>query len=135
MRAAADTGALVIGVVRGARSHVPAAEAHVIGMWVELSFAGGRVRRHIPRLAVRTAENGWFAMCNVPSAGTIALMAKRGLASTDLIELDVSAERLGRRDLYIGPALGRRTGDGRLTGVVVAAIGGAPVAGARSGHS
>src|SRR5687768_3673838 len=35
---AADTGALVIGVVRSARSHVPAAAVEVIGMWVELSF-------------------------------------------------------------------------------------------------
>lgn len=133
VRAAADTGALVIGVVRGARSHVPAAEAQVIGMWVELSFTAGRVGRHIPRLVVKTAENGWFAMCNVPSAGTIALMARRGLDSTDLIEVDVSAERFVRRDLYIGPVLHRRTGHGRLTGVVVAAVGGAPVAGARVG--
>ncbi len=130
---AADTAAVVIGVVRGARSHVPAAAVEVVGMWVELSFTAGKISRHIPRLAVTTAENGWFAICNVPTKGTIALMASRGADSTDLVEVDVFAERFARRDLYIGPALDRRTGDGRLTGVVVTAVEGAPVAGARVG--
>jgi hypothetical protein len=100
----------------------------------------------MPRLVATTAANGWFAMCNLPGAGTIALMASRGADSTDLIEVEVPPERFLRRDLYVGPArvvndtprtdtLGtpgrRRVGDGRLSGVVVTAIGGKPLADAQ----
>jgi hypothetical protein len=85
-------------------------------------------------------------MCNLPGAGTIALMANRGADSTDLIEVEVPPERFLRRDLYVGPAriandtqrtdtLGppsrRRVGDGRISGVVVTAVGGRPLADAQ----
>jgi hypothetical protein len=82
----------------------------------------------------------------MPGDGTIALEAARGADSTDLIEVEVPDSRLLRRDLYIGPAQivaepqprdslatprsPRRTGDGRLTGIVVTADGGGPVANA-----
>jgi hypothetical protein len=127
VRSATDTGTLVLGIVRDARTHVPATDAAVLGVWVELSFRPEGVRHHVPQLMVTTAQNGWFAMCHVPSAGTIALMANRGGDSTHLIEVEIPAERFMRRDLYLGPAHGA---EGRLTGVVTTAVGG-PVAGAQ----
>jgi hypothetical protein len=107
-------------------------------------------------LVATTGENGWFALCNVPSAGTMALQASRGADSTDLIEVQVPADGFLRRELYLGPARSvtsgvagvigdsmtradsvahspRRlhVGEGRLTGTAVAAAGGRPLAGAR----
>lgn len=143
--AAADTGALVVGVVRDARTHEAAAGVSVRGTWVEFTFRAGRLDRNVPSLLVTTAANGWFAMCNVPSGGATALLAGRGADSTDLIEVEVPAEGFLRRDLYIGPAqvvvsaanqrrdsvatppVRRRVGDGRVSGVVVTAVEGRPI--------
>ncbi len=147
-RAAADTGALVVGVVRDARTHAAAAGVSVRGTWVEFTFRAGGLDRNVPQLLVTTAANGWFAMCNVPSGGTMALMASRGADSTDMIEVEVPAEGFLRRDLYVGPAqvvvaqrrdslaappARRRAGEGRLSGVVITAIGGRPIADAHVG--
>lgn len=139
-RSSADSGAFVMGVVRDARDGNPAGGVSVAVMWAELSFGPQGLTRHMPRRVITTAANGWFALCNIPSAGTIGLAASRGADSTDLIDVEVPAERFLRRDLYLGPArvvvtgatpTRRRTGDGRLSGVVVTATEGTPLAGAQ----
>jgi hypothetical protein len=79
----------------------------------------------------------------------MALIASRGADSTDLIQLVVPADGFLRRDLYLGPArtvVARdarptdslalvprrlRAGDGSVSGTVVAAAGGLPLAGAQ----
>lgn len=145
-KAASDSGSLVMGVVRDARTGAAVPNVSVAGMWVEYVFTAGRVQHRVPRLVVNSATNGWFAMCNLPGEGTIALEAARGPDSTDLIEVEVPDSRLLRRDLYIGaarvvadsqrsdsPATSRgrrRAGEGRLTGIVLTADGGRPVANA-----
>ncbi len=145
---ASDSSAVVIGVVRDARDRAPVAGAKVIAEWLELTVSREGFRRRVPRLVATTGANGWFALCNVPRRGTIALAASRGADSTDRIEVDVPADVLMRRELYIGasrtvvrrdstpradtlaPRLTRRReGDGRLTGTVVT-VEGAPLAGA-----
>lgn len=146
------TGAVVIGVVRDARGRTPMAGALVSGEWLELAFRREGLARRIPRLVVTTGESGRFAICHLPSAGMIALRAIRGGDSTDLIELQVPTHGLLRRDLYL--ALARhpapqdstragvsaaatprelRAGDVRLSGTVVSADGGRPIAGAQVG--
>ena len=139
-RLSADSGAFVIGVVRDARDGNPAGGVSVAVMWAELSFGPQGLTRHLPRRVITTAANGWFALCDIPTAGTIGLSASRGADSTDLIDVEVPAERFLRRDLYLGPARAvvagdtptrRRTGDGRLTGVVVTAADGKPLTGAQ----
>lgn len=120
------------------------------GEWLELSVRREGLARRIPRLVFTTGETGWFAICNLPSAGMIALRASRGGDSTDLIELQVPAHGLLRRELYLGfappattgetaraadslvpPRRGARSGDGRLSGTVVTADGGRPIMGAQ----
>lgn len=149
-RSALDSGAVLVGIVRDAQNRAPVAGVTVIGEWLELSFRPDGMVRRIPRLVATTGENGWFAMCNVPSAGTMSLIATRGADSTDLIEVQVPAEGFLRRELYLGPArtvvmgdtirradslapLPRRVrvGDGRLSGTVVAAAGAKPLVGAQ----
>lgn len=144
------TGAVVIGVVRDARDRSPVAGALVTGEWLELSFRREGLARRIPRLVATTGETGWFAICNLPSAGMIALRASRGGDSTDLIEVQVPPHGLLRRELYLGFALQVVTGDttrsadsiaaprrnvragqGRLSGTVVTVDGGRPIVGAQ----
>ena len=148
--AMSDTAAVVIGVVRGAQDGTPAAGVVVTGEWLEVSFRSDGLFRRVPRLVATTGENGWFALCNVPRGGSMALMASRGADSTDIIEVEVPADGFLRRDLYLGPMrtmaagdsvrrtdtlslppLRLRSGDGRLRGTVVAAEGGRPVSGAQ----
>lgn len=150
-QSALDSGAVVIGVVRDAQDRAPVAGVTVSGEWIELSVSRVGFTRRIARRVATTAANGWFSLCNVPSSGTVALIATRGADSTDLIEVQVlPAEGFLRRELYLGsarivvigdatqradtlaPSSRRvRTGDGRLSGTVVTAVGGRPLAGAR----
>lgn len=157
-RSATTGGGMVVGVVRDARERAPSAGVTVTGDWLELTFRPGSIDRRRPRLVVTTGENGWFAMCNVPSGGTMFLFASRGADTTDLIDVQVPATGFLRRDLYLGPArtvvtagtadtawradtrlradtLSRlprrlRLGDGRLRGTVVTADSGRPLVGA-----
>ncbi|MEO7713759.1 MAG: carboxypeptidase regulatory-like domain-containing protein [Gemmatimonadaceae bacterium] len=144
------SGAVVIGVVRGAQDRAPVAGATVTGEWLELSFRREGLARRIPRLVVTTGQNGWFAICDVPSAGMIALRASRDADSTDLIEVQVPAHGLLRRELFLGyarraptvdttrpaasidpPRRDARAGDVRLSGIVLTAEGGRPIVGAQ----
>jgi Carboxypeptidase regulatory-like domain len=145
-----NSGALVFGIVRDARDGVPAAGVTVSGEWVELSLISRKFSRNLKHVTATTGGTGWFAMCNVPTAGTLALLARRGTDSTDLIELQIPPDGFLRRDLYLGPAqtvttvgtahqgdsllsLSRRihVGEGRLNGTVIAAAGGRSLAGAQ----
>jgi len=138
---ALDSSSVLVGVVRDARGGAPASGVSVTGEWLELTFTTKGLGRRIPRLVATTGENGWFAMCNVPSAGTLALRATRGADSTDLLEVQLSAEGFVRTDVYLGaertpggaaPPAGTPGGtEVRLSGTVIAAVGGRPLPGAQ----
>lgn len=148
-QSAPNSGAVVVGTVRDARDGAPAAGVTVIGEWLELAIRRGKVDRRTPSLVSTTWDTGWFAMCNVPKASTMFLLASRGADSTDVIEVQVPANGFLRRDLYLGPARtvisantaqrsgdrvspprARHIGEGRLTGSVVTVADGSPLAGA-----
>jgi hypothetical protein len=139
----ADTSALLIGIVRDASQGAPVENAKVSAEWLEFTFKKTGIERRLPRLVATSGENGWFAICNVPSNGTIAMVASRGADSTDLVEVKVPRDGFVRRDLYLGSAQTLsasrsgdtsavassviRTGDGRLTGKVITASGHKPI--------
>ena len=138
--------AVVVGFVRDARTGMPIANARVVGEWLEISIRQGGVDRRVPHLVATTGEKGWFALCNVPSPGTILVVASRGADSTDIIELTVPTGGLLHRELYVGASrtiAGIDTsttairhvhgGDASLSGVVVAAANGRPLSGAQVG--
>ncbi len=148
-----NSGAVVMGIVRHATDRAPASGVTVIAEWLELSFGSGGMNRRMPRRLATTRETGWFAICHVPSPGSMTLMATRGADSTATIPVEVSSSGLLRRELYLGAARVvaavppprdstqkdsttlqvRRlhVGDGRLTGTVRATTDGRPLAGAQ----
>lgn len=147
---AGDQGALVLGIVRDAADGSPAAGVSVTGEWMEIAIDKGGMFRRMPTRTATTGDNGWFALCNVPSGGTMSLTASRGADSTDRIEVDVPNEGFLRHELFIGStrtvvstAPARPTdsvaakqvrvhyGNGRLTGTVIASLGNKPLSGAQ----
>ena len=122
-----DSSAMITGVVRDSKTEAPADGVNVWGEWLELSVKATGLSQSIQRVRAITGDNGWFALCNLPSAGTVALVAIRGVDSTGVLELQIPDDKFMRRDLYVGVA--RR--DGRLRGTVAAAAGGKPVANAQ----
>ena len=148
--AVADSEAVVIGFARRASDRRAVDSAVVGAQWIEMVLETGRVTRSTARRAVATQETGWFAICGAPSGGTVLLTAAHGTDSTEALKLEVPASGYLRRDLYFGAArtvsgdtaslpgdslslarVPRLTGDGRLTGTVVAANGDRPLPGAR----
>jgi len=142
---ATNSGAVIVGTVRDASDGSPARGVTVIGEWLEMAFKPGGIARHTQRILSTTWDTGWFAMCNVPSPGAMFLLASRGADSTDLIEVKVPESGFLRRDLYLGQAMSvsadtgantkltsraRHVGAGRLSGTVVTAAEGSPLAGA-----
>jgi hypothetical protein len=119
------TGALVVGIVRTAADRAPAEGVTVTADWLEVTFRADGITRHVPRVAFATSASGWFAICNAPSGGALSLVASRGADSTDRIEYEVPTTGYLRRDLYLGG------GRGRVSGTVVSAEGGQPLAGAQ----
>lgn len=132
-------GALLMGTVRDAKSGAPVADATVVGEWLEYTLRrGAGLERARPKVTAVTGENGVYAMCDVPSGGSLFLTALAGSDTTDFIEVAALPTGLIRRDLFIGKARvivtgdtvaastdsaativrRRRLGDGRLRGSV-----------------
>lgn len=122
-----EPSAVVMGVARDAQLGAPAANVSVTGEWLEVSIARTGVLHRLAHVSATTAENGWFALCNVPSPGAMTLLASRGMDSTGRIEVQVPPEGFLRRELY----LGRERGVSRLSGIVVTSADWTPLVGAR----
>jgi hypothetical protein len=118
------SGALIVGIVRDAQTGAPMRGATVIGQWLELSFQQGGARSHTQRVVATTGPSGWFALCNVPSPGTLTLVASLGADGTGLVDVSVSVDGFARGDMYVGS--GRATVT--LRGTVTTADGGRPLA-------
>jgi hypothetical protein len=144
---AGDSGAVIIGVVRNAGSETAASQVAVTGEWLEFTLARTGFARSIGRRTATTSDNGWFALCNVPAGGNVALLASKGADSTGLIEVQVPSDGFLRRDLYLGegelvssvteassdsakPPQRIHVGNVRLSGTVLSALADRPVANA-----
>lgn len=126
--AGADASATVLGVVRDPRDRAAIAAATVTVDWIEFSVGPSGFSQQRRRRTATTAADGRFAVCDVPPDARIALWAAHDGRTTDLLELELPASRLLRRDLYLAPA-GDATG--RLGGIVVSAATGRPLSGAQ----
>jgi hypothetical protein len=145
---AGNAGGVLIGTVFDAKTHAAVAGVTVAAQWYELAITRGTIGRRAPRRVTTTKESGWYAICQVPKPGNVALTANRSADSTDIVDVQIPPSGLMRRDLYLGAATiisargasatdtGKASvrtthvGDGRLTGRVVAAATGGPLPGA-----
>lgn len=141
--------AMVVGFARDARDASLAAGVTITGEWNELTFTSNGITRSAPRLVAVTADNGWFALCGVPGSGLMTLTASRGGDSSGVVEVQIPATGLLRRELYIAsaPLVGeavvglqgnartaprpQRRGNVRLEGTVRRLATGEPIAGAQ----
>jgi hypothetical protein len=124
----ADSSGVIIGVVRDAKDGAPIAGAKVTGEWLEFALRRGSLVRTMPNRTAITGDKGWFALCNVPNAGSVAVRASRDADSSGLIEVLVPTTGFVRRELYLGAVPKVDTGDGRLSGTIVATLDGRPLA-------
>ena len=96
-----DSGAVVIGSVRQMKNGEGVASATVIAEWRDPPADRNGSARRAPHIETTAAENGWFAICNVPRPGPIAIIAVRDADSTDRVEVEIPAHGLLRRELYM----------------------------------
>lgn len=123
------TGAIIVGVVRDARNLSALSGTTVTARWMEMTFTTAGTVRKFPIAAATTAPNGWFALCDLPSPGTVSLLAARGADTLERLEIDLPETGVVRQELYFAPPAS--VSDGRLSGTVLTADGGRPVAGAK----
>ena len=126
---ASRPAAILVGVVRDARDLSALPRATVTAQWMEMTFSKGGTLRKFPTATATTAPNGWFAMCDLPSPGTISLIARRGADSLARLEIDVPETGVLKEELYFAPS--DRASDGRLSGTVRTVEGSRPVVGAK----
>ncbi len=100
----AGTSGLLLGVVRAAADGSPVAGASISAEWVEMTLRKGSIERRQARGVVTAGENGAFVLCDVPGAGSLYVRATHGSDSTALVELQVPASGVLRRDLRLGAA-------------------------------
>lgn len=128
-RAAGDSAAAFIGIVRNAADRAPMAGVEVSAEWIEIAFTASGIRQQVPRITATTGANGWFALCGLPP-GTVAITAHAGGAggadSTDRLDFELKPGELRRRGLFVGVG-----GTGRVQGRVVTADSARALAGAR----
>lgn len=102
--ASRQAGAVLMGIVRDARTGNPVAGATVAVEWTEFVLGKNQLGRRTPRTTVTAGENGWFAFCHVPSPGTVVLVASRGADSTDFVETQLADDGFRRHELFLGAA-------------------------------
>lgn len=122
-----DSSGVIIGVVRDARGGGSIAGVTVRAEWLEFALRRTGLVRTMPNRTATTGDNGWYAICNVPSRGSVALRATLGGDSTGLIEVLVPSTGYVRSELYLGAKPTIETGRGRLSGTVVATRNGMPL--------
>lgn len=123
--AATDSAAAMVGTVRDPRDRMPVAAAAVTAQWVEFTLGSGGVQQRAPRITATTGTNGWFALCGLPS-GIVTLYARRENDSTPRLDLQLAAQQLLRRDVYLSAP-----GRGQLEGKIVTVDSARPLMGAR----
>ncbi len=116
-----DSGGVVIGTVRQASDRAPVGRARVVAEWTEVALTKNGLRPTIARRTTDASPSGWFALCNVPRAGIVALSAYAAGDSVDRVDVEMPDAGFLRRELYLGRV------PSTLRGVVVSAEGGNPL--------
>lgn len=124
-----NADALLVGIVRNANSRNVAANATISAEWEEVAVRDNGVVRTAPFVRTTSADNGWFAICHLPSKGSLTMFAALGADSTERIVFDMSDAGFSRRDLYLSGPVAHRAST-PLSGRIISHGAATPVAGA-----
>jgi hypothetical protein len=146
------TGAMLMGFVRRAGDATPIKGALLEAAWMELRIDKRGVGNHLQQRTQVSGPNGWFAFCDVPAPGTVALRVVAGDDSLDAVEFEMGGDPVERREILLGASQLRelrdsvregdstvlrtrrlRVGDATVRGAVVRADNGRPLANAQVG--
>jgi hypothetical protein len=125
-----DSSGVIIGIVRDAETGNPIPGVTITGEWLEFALNRTGMMEAKASRTVTSGSAGWYAICNVPNAGSVAVRANSGNDSTGLIAVEVPSTGLARRELYLSKLPSIETGAGRLSGTVSATADGRPLANA-----
>jgi hypothetical protein len=126
-----SSSGLIMGTVRDARDGSPAAKVTVKGEWLEFALNRIGMARQVARRTATTTETGWFALCDVPSSGTVALVASKGADSTGSVKVD-SVTVTTQSGNTTGTTKRRiLVGNGKVSGTIVSVASNQPLADAQ----
>jgi hypothetical protein len=97
-----DSSGLLFGYVRDAETGAPVADGEVTVHWTELLFDQMSGVHIAPRqVTVKTNDAGRYAICGLPSDGSIGVSAVSGEARSGMLALQIPARGLVRREFTI----------------------------------
>ncbi|HEY0930971.1 MAG TPA: carboxypeptidase-like regulatory domain-containing protein [Gemmatimonas sp.] len=106
-----DTSGFLVGRLRQAESGRTPVRGRVRAQWIEYMLSASGVRTHMMGTEATTDDAGHFVVCGTPTTGMVRLAAWRTnvadqlpLDSSGVIDQEVPAGGLWRRDLYVGSA-------------------------------
>jgi hypothetical protein len=92
---------VVLGYVLNSHTLAAAESATVIAQWDEISLGKGGVHRAVVKRLARSDGTGWFSLCGLPTATSVALRAAIGVDTSGAIEVEVPKTLVARRNLYV----------------------------------
>lgn len=110
---------LVFGTVRSAEDQRPLAAASIIASWTDVGYDKSKgVTQRRWRSTVVSDSTGGFALCGMPRDEPIRITATKDSAAAGIVEVQPTARRVQRRDLFVarGHRLASRAGFHRGTG-------------------
>lgn len=106
--AAGDSTGLLVGAVRDADSGTPVAGAAVTITWTEYVFVAGGVRTDRRRVPAPTRETGTYAVCGLPTDGTLLAGAEAPGRASGLVELNVPPRGVLVQEFTLGDSASAR---------------------------
>ena len=148
---AKDSAGAVVGHLYDASTRSGVEGGRVVAEWRTFGVVANKLQMANPQVIATTMRGGWFVVCGVPRGDGVILEAIRGADTTGAVTVRVPAHGLARHELFVDrneivtvpirDSLGapdttrgseRATrGRSRLTGTVVDAKSGQPIAGAQ----
>ncbi len=98
---AAGGQSILVGSIHDATSGAPVSTATITLSWVELSVENKRVQRLRHVVPARSAADGSYAFCGLPADVSVSLQAVDSNRISGVLEIQIPAKRLVRRDLNI----------------------------------
>ena len=95
-----DSLGVLTGYVRDAENSLALAGSVTV-LWFELSIGGGGIRKVRQQVPVKTNDEGWFAICGLPSDVELLASATAAEAESGTIEVRVPPGGLLLRDLRV----------------------------------